>query len=123
MKGLLFSLAFLAVSFTAHADSYAFLTFETTEAKKVSVPTSSLTFTISGATLKAGKQSFILTNLSKMYFTTSDMTTGINAINITENDKDLEVYDLNGRKMNGNQLPKGVYVVKSKRGTCKMIAK
>ncbi len=54
---------------------YIYLTFETTDEVKVSVPTSSLELTISETTLSAGSQSFTLTNLSRMFFSNTDETT------------------------------------------------
>ena len=47
-------------------DAYSYLTFETTDGTKISVPVSSLTISISGNTLTAGSQQFTLTNLSKI---------------------------------------------------------
>jgi len=111
---------------TAHADDYTYLTFETTDGAKVSVAVSSLTIAISGTTLTAGSQSFTLSNLSKMYFSTSDETsgtTGIRTISVQDLNEASEIYDLNGRKVSKDQLRKGVYVVKSKNGTYKIAVK
>ena len=108
---------------TAHAEDYTYLTFEMTDGAKVSVEASSLTITISGTTLKAGGQSFTLSNLSKMYFTTSDETSGIKAISAEELNEASEVYDLNGRKVSKDQMKKGVYVIKTKSATYKIVVK
>ena len=108
---------------TAHAEDYTYLTFEMTDGAKVSVSVSSATITISGTTLKTGNQSFTLSNLSKMYFTTSDETSGIKAISAEELNEASAVYDLNGRKVSKDKLTKGVYVIKSKRGTYKIAVK
>jgi hypothetical protein len=110
-------------SLTAQAADYTYLTFETTDGAKVSVEASSLTITISGTTLTAGSQSFTLSNLSKMYFSTSDETTGIKAISAEELNEATEVYDLNGRKVQKDQLKKGVYVIKTKNGNHKIAVK
>lgn len=67
----------LVGALTMQADSYTYLTFETTDGSKVSVNITSLSLSVSGTTLTAGSQQFTLTNLSKMYFTSGDMTTGI----------------------------------------------
>jgi hypothetical protein len=56
--------------------AYNFLTFEMTDGAKVSIAISSLTLTINGNTLTAGSQTFTLSNLSKMYFSNTDETTG-----------------------------------------------
>lgn len=106
-----------------HADSYTYLTFETTDGAKVSVEASSLTFTISGTTLTAGGQSFVLSNLSKMYFSSSDETVGIKTVSVQELSDATEIYDLKGRKVSKSQLKNGVYIVKSKSGTYKIVVK
>ena len=103
-----------------HADSYTYLTFETTDGVKVSVEASSLTITISGTTLTAGSQPFTLSNLSKMYFSTSDETTSIDRIENGEwemEDAATAIYDLQGRKVAKDDLHSGqVYIVKTKSG-------
>ena len=108
---------------TAHAADYTYLTFETTDGAKVSVEASSLSITISGTTLTAGSQKFTLSNLSKMYFSTSNETTGIKAISAQELSDATEIYDLNGRKVQKDQLRKGVYVIKTNSGTHKIAVK
>ena len=123
MKKLVLFLLFVTGMLTAHAEDYTYLTFEMTDGAKVSVSVSSATITISGTTLKTGNQSFTLSNLSKMYFTTSDETSGIKAISAEELNKASAVYDLNGRKVSKDKLTKGVYVIKSKRGTYKIAVK
>ena len=123
MKNLFLVLAFMIGTLTAHAADYTYLTFETTDGAKVSVEVSSLTIAISGTTLTAGGQSFTLSNLSKMYFSTSDETSDIKAISTDELNEVTEVYDLSGRKVSKDQMTKGVYVIKSKSGTCKIAVK
>lgn len=120
MKKLLLLLAIMGCSFSAQADEYPYLTFETTDGAKVSVAASSLTISVSGTTLTAGSQSFVISNLSKMYFSSSDQTTGIQSITVAELDDASEIYDLNGRKVSKSQLKSGVYVVKNKRGNYKI---
>ena len=109
-------------------DVYPYLTFETTDGAKVSVNTSELTLSISGKTLTAGSQEFMLENLSKMYFSKSDeSTTGIDSLEdagVKQEDV-TAIYDLNGREVSTgglsvSQLPRGVYVVKTKQGTFKL---
>lgn len=123
MKKLILLLSILTSAFTAKASDYAYLTFETTDGAKVSVPASSLSINVSGTTLTAGSQTFTLSNLSKMYFSTADQTTGISSITTEELDATTEIYDLNGRKVSKEQLQKGVYVVKNKKGNYKIAVK
>ena len=117
-KLLLFML--LIGSMALHAEDYTYLTFETTDGAKVSVSVSSLSITISGTALTAGDQSFTLSNLSKMYFSSSNETTGIESFTIADWDDITEIYDLKGSKVSKDQMHKGVYVVKSKNGTHKI---
>jgi ethanolamine utilization protein EutA (predicted chaperonin) len=106
-------------------EAYAYLTFETTDGTKVSVSASSLTISISGTTLTTGDQQFTLTNLSKMYFSTSDESTatGIDSVVDDTLDEATEIYDLQGHKISKAQMQKGVYIVKAKDKTYKIAVK
>ena len=105
-------------------DAYAYLTFETTDGAKASVPVESLTLTISGNTLTADSQTFILSNLSRMYFSKTDETiSGIEEIISATLDEATAIYDLQGHKVSKEQMKKGIYVVKTKNKTYKMIVK
>ena len=123
-KIVLLFLAMMGLS-GAHADnSYTYLTFETTDGARISVPASQLKMTIRGNTLSTGEQTFTLANLSKMYFTATDeTTTGISTATTATIDEATEVYDLNGRRIDNRNLPKGVYIVKAKDRTYKMTVK
>ena len=124
MKKKLFLLMVMMGALTMQAADYPYLTFETTEGSRVSVSTESLALTISGTTLTAGTQSFVLTNLSKMYFSTSDETsTGISETLVADLNEVTDIYDLKGNKVSKNQMQKGVYIVKTKKGTFKMAVK
>lgn len=68
LRKSLVMLAFALVSISAMAEQFCYLTFETKDGAKASVAIESLTMTISGTTLVAGNQIFVLDNLSKMYF-------------------------------------------------------
>ena len=108
-------------------DTYTYLTFETTDGVKASVPVSSLTLIISGNTLTAGSESFTLSNLSKMYFSNDDQTTAINEIDYSQTDdllsESTDIYDLHGHKISREQMRKGIYIIKTKSKTYKMIVK
>lgn len=108
-------------------DTYTYLTFETTDGAKASLPVSSLTLTISGNTLTAGSESFTLSNLSKMYFSNDDQTTAINEIDYSQTDdllsESTDIYDLQGHKISKEQMRKGIYIIKTKSKTYKMIVK
>jgi len=123
MKKFLLIMMALVGALNVQAEEYAYLTFETTDGEKASVAVSSLTLTISGNTLTAGSQTFTLSNLSKMYFSNSDETTAIEEITTATLDEAADIYDLQGHKVTKAQLKRGVYIVKTKSRTYKMIVK
>ena len=117
-------LTMLVGALTAQAEDYTYLTFETTDGAKASVSVASdVTLTISGTTLTVGSQSFTLTNLSKMYFSNTDETTGIEEITSATLDEATDIYDLQGHKVSKDQIRRGVYVIKIKQGTFKLNVK
>lgn len=124
MKKIFILLTVLLATLTAQAEGYTYLTFETTDGAKVSVAVENLTLTISGTTLTAGSQQFTLSNLSKMYFSTSDETaTGIEEINSAAIEEATDIYDLQGHKVSKEQMKKGVYIVKTNSRTYKMVVR
>lgn len=125
LRKSLVMLTFALVSISAMAEQFCYLTFETKDGAKVSVAIESLTMTISGTTLVAGNQTFVLDNLSKMYFSVSDetTTTGIRQLENMDAKEILAIYDLQGHLVSENQLKKGVYIVKTKDGTFKIASR
>ena len=123
MKHLLLTLILMAGLLSAHADEYAYLTFMTTDGIKASVKVSSLKLTISGTTLTAGTKSFTLANLSKLYFSATDETTGIQQLTVKAMEDVTDIYDLQGRKVSKEQMRNGAYIIKTKQGTYKIIVK
>lgn len=118
--------AFALIGTSAMADDFHYLTFETTDGAKASVEISALSMTIDGTTLVAGNQTFILSNLSKMYFSVSDETsssTGIRQLDNLNLQEILAIYDLQGHKIDKEQMKKGVYIVKTQGGTYKIVSK
>ena len=132
MKSFILGILMMVGTLPTMAGNYPYLTFELTDGTKVSVSVSSLTLTVNGTTLKAGSQTFTISNLSKMYFSSTDETSGATAIDeLTADDLEgKEIYDLNGHKIELQitnyelpKLPRGVYIVKSKNKTCKIVVK
>ena len=125
-KFILLLVAFVGV-LTIQASDYTYLTFETTDGAKTSVDISSLPVTINldNSTLTIGDQTFVLADLSKMYFSTQSETTGISQIENgeLETDNSADFYDLQGHKVSKDQLRKGVYIVKTQSRTYKMVVK
>ena len=123
MKKIVIIMMALVGALTVQAEEYAYLTFETTDGAKASVDVSSLTLTVSGNTLTAGSQTFTLSNLSKMYFSNTSETTAIEEITTATLDEATDIYDLQGHKVTKEQMKRGVYIVKTKSKTYKMIVK
>ena len=124
MKKIFILLTVLVATLTVQAEGYTYLTFETTDGAKASVAVENLTLTINGTTLTAGSQQFTLSNLSKMYFSTSDETaTGIEEINSAAIEEATDIYDLQGHKVTKEQMKKGVYIVKTNSRTYKMVVR
>ena len=124
MKKFVVFLTMMVGTLAVHAADYTYLTFETTDGAKASVSVENLTLTISGTTLTAGSQSFTLSNLSKMYFSTADeTTTGIQEVTSVALDEATDIYDLQGHKVTKEQMRKGIYIVKTKNRTYKMVVR
>jgi len=121
---LLFLMAMMGTMGMKAAD-YPYLTFELTDGTKASVSVSSdVAMTFSGSTLTIGSETFTLTNLSKMYFSTSDeTTTGISALETADSNEIEAIYNLQGHKVSRDQMQRGVYIVKTKKGTSKITVK
>ena len=107
------------------AAEYPYLTFELSDGSKASVSvTSDMALTFSGSTLTIGTKSFTLTNLSKMYFSAQDETvTGISAPETADSDDVIAIYDLQGHQVRKDQMRRGVYLIKTNKGTSKVCIK
>ena len=116
---LLLVVLFLGVH-SAEAAEYDFpyLTFETTEGKKVSIEVSTMSFVIDGSTLTVGSQSFTLANLA-----TDETATNINELDDVGSEAVVAVYDLNGKVVDKSHISKGVYIAKMKDESFKMVVK
>ena len=122
MKKSILILALFVGTITAQADDYPYLTFETNNGEKVSVEFSSdLSLVFSSTTLNVGNQkTFNLKDLKKMYFSPVSQTTGISTVT-TDDYKIYGYYDLQGRPV--EQPTKGIYVIKTSKGTKKVYVK
>lgn len=125
MKKLMMLLTLMMGTMGMKAADYPYLTFELTDGSKASVSVSSdVAMTFSGTTLTIGSESFTLTNLSKMYFSASNETsTGISALEIADSDEVEAIYNLQGHKVSRDQMQRGVYIIKTKKGTSKITVK
>ena len=128
MKKKLMTSALLMVMLSAQAGDYTYLNVEKADGTVISLTASDLTITFADGYLVAGSEKIAaLTDLSKMYFSNTEGTTGISSISdgedFTAGDADA-VYDLSGRQLpQGSQLRKGVYIVKKNGRTLKMHVK
>ena len=122
MKKSILILALFVGTITAQADDYPYLTFETSNGEKVSIEFSSdLSLVFSSTTLKVGnQQTFNLKDLKKMYFSPVSQTTGISTVT-TDDYKIYGYYDLQGRPV--EQPTRGIYVIKTSKGTKKVYVK
>ena len=112
MKKTIFLLTMMGGMLTAEAADYPYLTFEKADGTKTSVSTESLTISISSSVLTAGSASFNLADLSKMYFSESDVT-AIESVaeDASWDDGSCKYYDLQGREVAPSQMKQGVYIM------------
>lgn len=125
MKKSILSFMVLIGAVNTQAEDFSYLTFELTDGAKASVSVESLSLSVSGKTLIASSQTFTLANLSKMYFSATDeTTTGIDTVESDVlTDGATEIFDMKGRKVSKADMKKGVYIVKTKSRTYKIIVR
>lgn len=135
MKKVFFVVLLLAAQ-TASAElyDYPYLAFQTTDGIVKTVSVSSLSLTISDGALIAtsddGTESFTLSDLSKMYFTTEAVTTKVQNPETTDS-SEVEVTSLAGVfcgtfpsvEAARQSLPAGMYIVKNSKETFKIAVK
>ena len=113
---------------TAQASNTAktYLTFETTDGAKASVEMSSLKLTFSGTTLTIGTETYPISNLRKIYFSATDET-NTTAIDVVAGSyqptEALGIYDLQGHRVSKSDNKRGIYIMKTKDKTYKMVFK
>lgn len=128
MKRILLSILCVIGVTIAKAYDYNYLVFQTANGTSTSVDVKDLTITINGTSLvvtnNSGTQSFTLSDLSKMYFSS---TAGITDISSDKN-QEVEIYSPSGMFVGKfdnllsaqKQLDKGIYFVKSDNQTSKI---
>ena len=127
-----FAIALLLTAFisSASAYDYPYLVFQNSDFTETAVSVESLTLSISGdqivATNNDGSQSFTLSDLNKMEFSTS--TTNVTENTTDESDPHVEIYNLTGIHLGGfdnidsatASLQRGIYIVKGVSETYKI---
>ena len=119
-------LFFVGLFTTVYAENrYLYLTFETTDGAKFSVQASLLSLTVIGNVLTVGEYEFVVSNLTKMYFSAVNetTTTNVDAVADAAFDDAVEIYNLKGVKVNKKKLTRGVYIVKMKDGLNKIVVR
>lgn len=125
--------AVLSFAGIAHADTFNYLSFQSTDGTTQSVMAESLTMTFadSGEKLVANNgtetYSFDVANLSRMFFTTSNLT-GISEVTFATSNGELQVYTLSGiyvgkfanRRTLDEAVEAGVYLVRQNGKTLKI---
>ena len=122
-KQVLTTLALAAMLPVSAQEAYSFLTIETTDGAKTNLSVETLTMSVGDGVLTVGDQSFPLANLKKMYFSDGNVITGIDQFTIDGGDEIVAIYDLQGRKVSKDDMQNGIFVVKTKQKTTKMIVK
>ena len=122
-KQVLTTLALAAMLPVSAQEAYSFLTIETTDDAKTNLPVETLTMSVGDGVLTVGDQSFPLANLKKMYFSDGNVITGIDQLTTDGTGEIVAIYDLQGRKVSKDDMQNGIFVVKTKQKSTKMIVK
>lgn len=126
MRKFTFLCLFFVGLFTVYAENtYSYLTFEMTDGAKFSVQASSLSLSVKGNVLTVGEYEFVVSNLTKMYFSAVNetTTTKVDAVADAAFDEAVEIYNLKGEKVGKKELSKGVFIVKKRNGTNKIVVR
>ncbi len=132
MKKLLLTLIIIAASLAARADGYPYLIFQTTDGTVRAMAVEAMTISVSGGNLVATNseetQTFALAELDKMFF--SESTTGIEEV-FSPDGGEVDVFAVTGAHLGKyasakeatTHLKTGIYVLKSKSSTIKIVVK
>jgi hypothetical protein len=124
-------LALLAIG-SSYAKDYGYLTMELVDGTKISysVTDLNLQFGDSEVTVSNGEQTGVYktADLAKMYFSEDSETSGVASVGV-QSSQVVDVYNLQGVKVGSGttdnlpKLAKGIYLLKSKTETSKLIVK
>ena len=129
MKKLVLVL-FLLLGIQSKAAEYSYMVFVSSDASETSMAVSNLSFSVSGTTLTvtntATSKTFVLSELAKMYFSTS--ANGISSLFASGSNGSVTVFNLAGIQIGEfsdyssliKSLQKGVYIIKQGRETQKI---
>lgn len=119
----IFLILLVLIGLRGYAAEFPYLTFQLNDGGKCSFPSAGLTIDIAGNVLTVSQNSFTVSNLSAMYFSAIDETSGVKGISTDQISSDAAIYNLNGNRIKKDQMDKGVYLVRDKNGTYKIIVK
>lgn len=134
MKKFLIIMAALLISISMQAYDYPYLSFQTSEGTVQSVSVNELIITFSNGQLVLtntdGSQTFSLSDLSYMFFSKEQNTTGVTRIEDVSN-QTVEVFTLNGLVIGRfeslqkakAELKPGLYLIKSNGKTQKVVVR
>lgn len=134
MKKVFFALLLAVQTASAELYDYPYVAFQTTDGIVKTISVSSLSLTVSDGVLIAtsddGAESFTLSDLSKMYFTTEAAVTKVQNAESTDT-SGVEVTSLAGVfygtfpsvEAARQSLPAGMYIVKNSKETFKIAVK
>lgn len=134
MKKVLFVILLAAQTASAELYDYPYMAFQTTDGIVKTVSVSSLSLSVSNGVLIAtsddGTESFTLSDLSKMYFTSEAVVTKVQNLESTGS-SEVEVTSLAGVfcgtfpsvEAARQSLPAGMYIVKNSKETFKIAVK
>lgn len=131
MKKLVLLLITVCFVGSARAFDYPYLTFQTSDGARISLSATSLICRVGEGNLIVSNSDlseiFVLSNLSKMYFSTSAETTGVSSAEVETSGK-VEVFTLSGISLGRfpdaddarKHLRPGIYVVRTSQGVHKI---
>lgn len=131
MKKLVLLLITVCFVSSVRAFDYPYLTFQTSDGARISLSATSLICRVDEDNLIVTNSDlseiFVLSNLSKMYFSTSAETTGVNSVEV-ETSTEVEVFTLSGISLGRfsdaddarKHLRPGIYVVRTSQGVHKI---
>ena len=118
----------LAGTLAAQAADYKYLNIEKTDGTTHSLTAVGLNITYSNGNLNAANDvettTIALSDITRMYFSVERNGTAVKGTVVDTGEKDIKMYDLNGRLLPQGTMPaKGVYIVKEKGKTRKSTTK
>lgn len=133
MKKLVLATLITVGTLQTHAYEYPYLVFQDAEGTTTAMAIDQLTITISNGKLNVtnsnGTQTFLLSNLNKMFFAQTADFTGIS--NTETDNETVEAFNMGGLSMGKFQdinkaktsLKPGLYILKSKSKTTRIVVK